>query len=184
MGNNGYNCRDIKFYVSTEKPYLQINLLPMKTRLFILTLFLFSVFLTGCNLKDSPNSEPLPPAPGKTVDPSSTEPIKNEPGDTPPPSAANSSDPYTPRSYDEIETALAEKNDLLTVEFTLGIRRLTEDHFDGVVAGKEGKILAARQKGAWIIVFDGAYGSEKTYTCESVESYSFPEDMIQDCVAE
>ncbi len=156
----------------------------MKTRIFLITLFFLSPLLSGCSLQDSSDAEPLPPAPADTPAPKA-EPVQNEPDDTPPP-PPNSSNGAAAQdsSYSLIEKALAEKNDLLTTEFTLGIRHLTLDHFSGTVAGKEGKILAARKGDKWKIVFDGVYGKEKTYTCSSVAEYNFPEDMIMDCVDE
>lgn len=88
------------------------------------------------------------------------------------------------RSYDLIEDALAEKNNILPSDFTLGINKLTLTHFRGLISGKEGIILAVKQDNEWIIVFDGVYGTTKSYTCSSVAPYDFPESMIKDCLSD
>ena len=88
------------------------------------------------------------------------------------------------RSYDLIEDALAEKNGLSARDFTLGINKLSLTHFRGIVSGKEGVVLAAKQNDEWIIAFDGAYDVTKSYTCSSVASFNFPAEMITDCISD
>jgi hypothetical protein len=91
-------------------------------------------------------------------------------------------DPDSPppkRSYSLIEEALVKKRGVKN--FTLGIRKLTLSHFRGRAAEEpDGLVLAAKRNNDWVIVFDGEGG----YSCEIVEPYNFPEDMISDCYSE
>lgn len=123
----------------------------MKNRLFLFSLFISLLFLSACSLRDSSSS------------------VTDE-TDLPP-----------KRSYDLIEEALADKNGLKVDDFTLGIKKLTETHFRGIVKEKEGSVLAFKKGEEWVIVFDGAFGDAKTYRCEDVSDYEFPIDMIEDC---
>ena len=84
------------------------------------------------------------------------------------------------RSYDLIEEALAKKLDLTVDDFKTGIQKLTLSHFRGVVQWEEERtqLLASKENNDWVIVYEGESGQ---YTCESVEPFSFPNDMITDC---
>ena len=85
------------------------------------------------------------------------------------------------QSYDLITEALAKESGKSVKDFSLGIRKLTLTHFMGLISGQKGTILAAKQNNDWVIVFDGVYGPNKTYKCDDVKSYGFPQDMISDC---
>jgi len=170
----------------------------------IFFIFLFVIFLSGCNEKPSqtltPSTENTPPIivtqpvdtqappadvqtpPADVQTPPVTEPIdapvvsdtQNQPENPAPPVTIKS-------SYDLIEEALAKKYNKDPEDFLLGIKKLTLTHFLGIVNKKEGIVLAAKQNNNWVIVFDSVFGEKKTYTCNEVATYKFPPDMIGDC---
>lgn len=91
--------------------------------------------------------------------------------------------PKPARSYDLIQKAfLADHPDLIPIDFKIGIQKLTLSHLRGTIRWTDGKsetqLLASKENNDWVIVYEGEKGQ---YTCESVEPFSFPDEMIADC---
>jgi|GEM_PF-1335308 len=62
------------------------------------------------------------------------------------------------------------------------IAREDNTHIKGIVTAAglyEGVFLAERGSGEWKIVWDGQNGK---YSCESIKNYSFPGEMVSDCL--
>ncbi len=90
--------------------------------------------------------------------------------------------PKPARSYNLIEFAFMKQEKLIPGEFKIGIQKLTLAHFRGIIRWPDGtpdtQLLASKENNDWMIAY---YGESGQYTCESVESFSFPSEMIADC---
>ncbi len=86
------------------------------------------------------------------------------------------------RSYNLIEKALLKRSELIPGEFRIGIQKLTLSHLRGIIRWADGRLdtqlMASKENNDWVIVYEGEMGQ---YTCESVEPFSFPSEMIADC---
>ena len=82
-----------------------------------------------------------------------------------------------------IKTLLANKYGKKKSEVTLEIEEETDDHARGGVefqpGGSEnsGIFLTAKVEGEWVLAFDG----NGAVSCEQLEMYDFPEEMMEDC---
>jgi hypothetical protein len=81
-----------------------------------------------------------------------------------------------------IQRAFADKYIKKIEDITIKIDNYTAIHARGVVqfAGESGggMFLAVKDRGTWHLVFDG----NGAYECSITDPYTFPEDMIYDCV--
>jgi hypothetical protein len=92
----------------------------------------------------------------------------------------------------KIKELLAEKHDKDPNNIRLSFAQETENYLSGTVSfleegetepapGNVGGFLAARDgSGTWVLVFDG----NGTISCEAVEPYNFPADMVPECFDE
>ncbi|MBZ9569892.1 protease inhibitor I42 family protein [Patescibacteria group bacterium] len=82
-----------------------------------------------------------------------------------------------------IKKLFAEKYNKKVAQVNLSINQETENHVRGGIAflpggpGEEGIFLAAKVDDHWELAFDGT----GVISCEQVEKYNFPEDMIENC---
>lgn len=82
-----------------------------------------------------------------------------------------------------IKKLFAKKYNKKVAQVTITISKETENHVRGGVSfvpggpGEEGIFLAAKVDDHWELVFDGT----GVISCEQMEKYNFPEDMIEDC---
>lgn len=75
-----------------------------------------------------------------------------------------------------LRIALAAHFDVSPDEIEFVIAEQTEEHATGGLPG--GYFLAAREAGAWVIVYDG----QATPTCEEIAPYDFPIAMVPECL--
>ena len=88
-------------------------------------------------------------------------------------------------SKDEaIKQLFADKYNKEISAVNIDINKETENHLRGMVKfedeeepGNSGIFLAAMVYDKWELVFDG----QGVISCEEMEKYNFPEDMIEDC---
>jgi len=86
----------------------------------------------------------------------------------------------------EIQKLLAEKYDKKLAEVNVTLSQVTDNHVRGSVVfatdgvGEGGIVLAAKVNDDWQLVFDG----NGSISCELVNQYNFPQDMITDCYDE
>jgi len=84
---------------------------------------------------------------------------------------------------EEVKKLFAEKYNTKVSAVTLNIEKETENHMRGGVViepgGSEnsGIFLATKVEGIWKLVFDG----NGSISCEELEEYNFPEDMVANC---
>ncbi len=82
-----------------------------------------------------------------------------------------------------IKKLFAEKYNKKVAQVNLSINQETENHVRGGTVflpggpGEEGIFLAAKVDDHWELAFDGT----GVISCEQVEKYNFPEDMIENC---
>jgi len=143
----------------------------MKSKIFLFSFILASIMIAGCSLNNSSITSNSQPEVIDVQAHNSKISIQKEGGNY-----------GRSRSYDLIAKKLADKNQITVNDFTLGIKSLTLNHFRGSVSGKEGLILANKSDNDWVIVFDSVYDNEKTYSCNDVKKYDFPDNMISDCI--
>jgi hypothetical protein len=92
-------------------------------------------------------------------------------------------DEYVNFRESAIKSLFAEKYKKDVSDITVVITQGSEDHLRGLVTiepgGNEnsGMFLVARSNEEWVLIFDG----QGSYSCEMVQEYDFPEDMVGDC---
>ncbi|MDP2720487.1 MAG: hypothetical protein Q8O75_00905 [bacterium] len=101
---------------------------------------------------------------------------------SPKPDDQNSSAAVTDDSA-AIKTALVEKTSIAESNLDFEISQNTGKHAKGMVKEKDSEVgggywLAAKTSGGWVIVYDG----QAQPTCNQIASYSFPTDMVPECL--
>ena len=93
----------------------------------------------------------------------------------------------TPNSVLEIEAikqAVYEKTGLNNLTADITVSEYTSNYAKGGVKEKEGiggaYFIAAKVDSKWICVYDG----QSHPTCEELESYNFPKEMVSECINE
>lgn len=157
----------------------------MKVKLSLLfsVLFLASfLVLNGCIEEAGENPEEISKINEEetvTKEPTTVEPAEEETAEE----DVVMEDPVViPMNADEVKKAFAEKYDKDVETISIEVTHELENHIRGIVKfgeliGDGGMFLAAKVEGKWVIVVDG----QGAYTCNEVEPYNFPADMIEDC---
>ena len=83
-----------------------------------------------------------------------------------------------------IKTTLAQQYNLSADDVEIEVETRTPSHMRGTAAlpsrDESGLFLAARETGSWTVLYDGT----DTVSCEQIEPYNFPKNMVADCVSD